>query len=358
MKLIRSYVNQKGKKLQIMKGDLTDLPRRHASDALVISAFPNDYTPTPDSLIGALDKKGVFVSELAKDMELDLRTYSHCWISKPLSYPNIKRILCFEPENTDNPYTLIAGVFQSLSLVGNRFGLKTVALPMVLTGDRGQNQKDVSEELVKTALFWLNHASFDCIKLIEQSEEKTRWLADALAVAVKEIQIDEKKGKKKRMIHALRKNPSDGEADLINFDNTEQGKPVEFDFFISYSRKNEKELHLIQKLLEPHFHLFIDKQEIGTGTNWIRSLNAALKTSKRFIVCLSPDYIKSNVCQYEYSFCNLTYINKGDGYVLPVFLYSAELPFEMSVLNHFNAREGDPVKIEEFCKWLVKSFNN
>ena len=41
--------------VQLLQGDLSDMPAEHATDILVMSAFPGDYTALPGSLI--LDRK-------------------------------------------------------------------------------------------------------------------------------------------------------------------------------------------------------------------------------------------------------------------------------------------------------------
>ncbi len=61
MKLIDRITVRHGDKLhhiELRVGDLTDIPPEHALDALVVSAFPNDYSPTGSSLIGALHSRG------------------------------------------------------------------------------------------------------------------------------------------------------------------------------------------------------------------------------------------------------------------------------------------------------------
>jgi hypothetical protein len=50
------------RRVALYEGDLTAIPKEHSADTLVISAFPNDYSPTPASVIGALDKAWPFSS--------------------------------------------------------------------------------------------------------------------------------------------------------------------------------------------------------------------------------------------------------------------------------------------------------
>ena len=57
-------------------GDITDLGPDDPVDLLVVSAFPNNYSPTKLSLIGALFREGWSVDSLAKAKEIDLRTTS------------------------------------------------------------------------------------------------------------------------------------------------------------------------------------------------------------------------------------------------------------------------------------------
>ena len=103
MRLLATHVVSSGddeKYIRLYHGDLAAIPPDERVDLLVVSAFPNDYTPTPTSLIGALQRKGVSVLALSTDKAADLRGAFSCWLSKDLSaqFPSagFRRILCFE----------------------------------------------------------------------------------------------------------------------------------------------------------------------------------------------------------------------------------------------------------------------
>jgi hypothetical protein len=324
MKLLSEIKTGKGKSLQLLKGDLTDIPNEHRVDVLVVSAFPYDYIPTHTSLIGALYYKGLSVEDLSYNKEIDIRKYSYCWLSKELEYPNIKRILCFEPTERNNPYSLIAGIFQSLMLIAKTNSIKIIAMPLIMTGDQNYSNQLVVNELIETSLLWLESAPFDTIKIVERNDSKLQLLKST---------FDNK---------------------IATYKKSEDS--CEYDFFISYSRKNAEQVNMIKEKLDSKFNIFIDTQNIEVGSNWLNAINKALPKSNRFIVCLSPDYVDSKMCKYEYAFCNLKYIDFGDDYVLPLYLYSAELPFEMSILNYFNAREGDGDKILNFCESIINKY--
>ncbi|MCL6258044.1 toll/interleukin-1 receptor domain-containing protein [Aquiflexum sp. TKW24L] len=326
MEVLEEITTARGKKLQLLKGDLTKIPESHKVDVLVLSAYPNDYIPTPSSLIGALFSAGLSVSALARDKEIDLRMQFHCWLSKEINFQNIRRVLCFEPTERWNPYSLIAGIFQSIMPFTITHSIKTVAMPLVLTGDQGYSSLEVVKELVKTCLFWLdNDSSLEVIKIVERGGFKIDLLSEAF--------------KSQKLIY-----------------NQQIGNINKYDFFISYSRKNANHAHAIEKKLSSKFKVFFDTQSIDVGTNWLGKINTSLKSSERFIVCISPDYLDSKMCRYEYLFCNLKFINQGDDYVLPVYLYNADLPFEMQVLNFYDAREGLSHKIDDFCGKLIEKY--
>src|SRR5688500_3480417 len=70
--------------IQLLQGDLSALPPEHKTDLLVLSAFPGEYTPTPGTLIHALDEKGLSIEMLSLDKQADLRDQLNCWLSKSI----------------------------------------------------------------------------------------------------------------------------------------------------------------------------------------------------------------------------------------------------------------------------------
>lgn len=68
------------KEFELYKGDITDLP--FEVDLLCVSAFKDDYTPTENSIIGQLYKKGIDLSIMALNPSIDLRENLGVWVSK------------------------------------------------------------------------------------------------------------------------------------------------------------------------------------------------------------------------------------------------------------------------------------
>ena len=85
--------------IDLCHGDLTDLSSADQVDYIAVSALPGDYTPTPDSLIGALNAKGVSVQAESGNKAANYEPTMPCWVSQDLSSKglNFSRFVLFEP---------------------------------------------------------------------------------------------------------------------------------------------------------------------------------------------------------------------------------------------------------------------
>ncbi len=325
MEVKKEIVTKNGKKLQLLKGDLTSIPDIHKVDILVVSAFSNDYYPTSSSLIGALNDAGLSVAELANHKESDLRAQFNCWLSQEIEFRNISRILCFEPTDWNNPYSLIAGIFQSIMPFTISYSIKSVAMPLVLTGHQGFPSQNVIKELISTSLVWLSHdSSLEIIKIVEIDEAKIELLVEAFE---NQIQIDKQKT-----------------------DNQD------FDFFVSYTRKDAMLANIINESLGKRFSIFFDSDTIEIGENWVGKMNKGLQSSKRFIVCFSPDFFKSDPCNYELMFCNKKLIVQPVDCILPICFYPTTLQYPWDSLNYYDATPGSIDKVNEFCNKIIAKY--
>ena len=87
MQLLSQITIPTGKKeavIQLLLGDLSAIPKEHAVDILVVSAFPNNYIALKGSLFLALQNRGLSVQALAANKQMDLIAHLGCWLSAPL----------------------------------------------------------------------------------------------------------------------------------------------------------------------------------------------------------------------------------------------------------------------------------
>jgi hypothetical protein len=156
IRLLQSWpISRNGKvsTIELLHGDLAWLPSEQAVDILVVSASANDYVPTPQYLIGALYRKGISVVELAKREATDMREGFSCWISEPLGAAHsFRRILRIESGWRGSPPEITDDFFRALAPLSIEYHRRTVAMPVIGTGDAGRPADQMLELIVQAAV--------------------------------------------------------------------------------------------------------------------------------------------------------------------------------------------------------------
>jgi uncharacterized protein len=327
------------KRIELYQGDLTDLSVREGFDLLIVSAFPNDYLPTPTSLIGALHRKGLSVEVLAINKDVDLRESFSCWLSKEFTPQNpglqFRRILCFEPLFRGRPPEIVGDIFRALTpILAEKTNIKTIALPVVATGNQGYTVAEMLSPLLEAALHWLEAGlPLDCIKIFTHSHDQAQEAQQIFS---------DKKSK--------------------YFRSTLTSKPqiIDYDIFISYSRENASESEVMEQALRqsrPSIRIFVDRKEIDIGAGWQPEIFESLDRCHKVVAMLSPDYLGSKVCKEEFNIAWIRSRETDKDVIFPVYLYTTELPTYMKYRNYIDCREGDKSKIGEACKKLLAALD-
>ena len=310
------------KRISLYLGDLTSMPPREAVDLLLISAFPNDYSPTPSSLIGALDRIGVSVDELSRCKELDLRQPFSAWISVDIStshpHAGFSRILCFETIGDKSPPEAVGDVFRAiLPFTLGDHPIRTLAMPVLVSGDQAY-----STEVMFTAMFEAAH----------------HWLAagiplDEIKIVVRELPVAE------RLCGLLAK-LSEQRASRSRSQAITDG----YHFFISYAHKDAAEVDVLLdslKVRNPALRVFRDKLKLDVGQSWQAEIDEAIANCQRVVVVYSPAYLKSKVCLEEFNMARLRHRESERPVLTPVYLREAALPLYMRCLQFVDCREAD-----------------
>lgn len=356
------------KKIELLLGDLTQIPRQHAVDILVVSAFPNDYLPTETSLIGALHRRGVSVAKLAEQPDADLTRDFSCWLSRRIQIGsnalNFKRILCFEPRRKGRPPEVVGDIFQALApFVFAKPHIRSVAMPIVASGDQGHSISEMLPVLLDAAFHWL-HQGFPVrtIKLVVYREavlEEARALFARQAAKLRKI--DEGRfapnlGRSKISSARLRRSRHIVPPRNILVVPRTPGETAKYDYdvFISYSRKNELAAQYLYECLDQaKLRVFIDKLEMTAGAAWQQKIFDALESCNITAVLYSPSFLQSKICKEEFNIAWIRQRDREQEVLFPLLLEETALPSYMKSLNYVDCRENDKPKISAAAAHLV-----
>jgi hypothetical protein len=175
----------KERRISLYRGDLSRIPSDQTVDLLVVSAFPNNYVPVPDTLIGALHRRGLSVAERASDKAQDLREISGFRISKPLveRYPDlhIGRIACFEPLVIGQPPQVVGELFRGLFPLLDESEDAIVAMPLLSSDNQRWPPEAIFGPLAEAAYHWLQRGlPIAELRIVETREGRVRTVARQL----------------------------------------------------------------------------------------------------------------------------------------------------------------------------------
>ncbi len=339
MELLESLTVQRAdgdSQIRLYQGDLSAIPEEESVDLLVVSAFPDNYDPVPNTLIGALEQRGLSVADLAQHKAEDLRATFGCWLTGPLP-PDVvtrfhfQRLLCFEPLLRGSPPEVVGDIFRCLMpFAWGVPPIRSVALPLVASGNARVPASAIFEPLVRAAMLWLQRGlPLETIKIVERNPAKAEDL--------------------RRRFAAIKAG-----AQAANV-TTPVSRPLLYDVFISYSRKDGPSATAFADQLRrqlPQFRIFVDTLEIKPGDSWQDEMDRAIVSSARIVPLYSPHYIASRVCQEEFNMARARHRKLGN-VLFPIYLHSTELLPYMEIIDYVDCREGDAGKLSTAAEQLI-----
>ncbi|MEZ4588986.1 MAG: toll/interleukin-1 receptor domain-containing protein [Gemmatimonadales bacterium] len=305
--------------IDLCLGDLAAVADSADVDLLVVSAFPNDYQPTPTSLIGALDRKGVSLATLAQHKALDLRAAFGAWLSPELApVPGLpyRRVLCFEPAYRGQPPAVVGDIFRALApTLPGPPPILSVAMPLVAAGDQGYRTEEILPPLLDAAVNWLR-AGMPLVRLmvvVRNSQQAT----EAAALF----------GRFRAKL-GVAEPPSASRS--------------QYDIFVSYSHLNADAAQTVAGVLSANGRsVFLDRLELDVGCAWQQRLYEAIENSRFVTAIYSPGYVQSKMCQEEFNIALFRARKTERSLLVPIYWQATELPTYMELVQHLDCREAD-----------------
>lgn len=224
-------------------------------DLMLCSAFKGDYYPLPGTVIHGLFTHGVSVEGLAENPEINGKDFGF-WISKEIDSPFCKRIGCIEfidytSINQKNPLGIFSFMENVISYHDKNIHIKSVATPLLGTGQQNLSYQFVVPVLIKTILnSFENNDELEDVSIFAISEDKYNILVKQLDSLFKET----------------------------------------FDVFISYSSKQKDEASQMCSLLRDiNLKTWFDSNIIQGGESYLEKIPSGIQNSKVFLLLLTPD---------------------------------------------------------------------
>jgi hypothetical protein len=339
------------KRIEMFHGDLSQLPLQHAVDILVVSAFPNDYIPTPTSLIGALYRAGISVGWLARSKERDMRSEFSCWLSQPVGVASFRQLLCIEsgwrgtpPEITDDLFRALAPLFLAAFQNGS------VAMPIIGAGDQGWPVENMLEAILRTAISWLKRGlPISVIKIVVHSSH-TVERAKRKFLEIQSADRSEERSAKQ----------ASEEARLQQQGNKQGNTAHIYDVFLSYCHEDLVPAQSIAEQIKrsiPGARIFYDQKTISIGQSWLMEIAESLDGSRKVAALYTPSYWSSRYCIDEFCAALTRQHDTGEQVLFPIYYRTAVIPYYFRNVQYVDCREANPSKFAGACSALCSALS-
>lgn len=348
MRLLASWSIDHGgvsKTIELLKGDLSRLPPEHAVDILVVSAFANDYLPTPTSLIGALDRVGLSVAALSKQKAVDLREQFSCWLSQPVaSQFSFRRVLCLESGWRGNPPEITDDLFRALApYLLTDCPDASVAMPLIGSGDQGWPPEQMIESILRTALAWIHRGlPLRLLKIVVYSEADSGRAHQRFTKIHHEYETEQR-----------------GKAVAPTEIGSRRSRGA-YDVFLSYCHQDGDTAAIVRRKLQevhPGLQIFFDRASLKPGASWLMQIAESLDSARRVAALYTPDYWSSPSCKDEFAAALARQNDTGEAVLFPIYVVSARIPYLFRNLQYVDCRERDAGKLVQACSDLAKVLN-
>ncbi|KAK7104240.1 uncharacterized protein [Littorina saxatilis] len=336
--------------VQLLFGDITQLPIDEKVDFIFVSAFPGDYTPVSGTMVYALKKNfDLKLGKVAQTKEADLRRRFNCWVSKPLSdHMPYKRLVCFERMNRfEGLPDQISGLFRAMMAVFNNED-KTVITPLLATGNQGNSDAIVLRAIVKAACHWIKAGlPLRCLKIVIYTD-KPQTIS----------------GPQKNLLGLFAKQKMMWENSKYEEEKkTEQKK---FDVCLSYSEKDaELASRVCKDLQKVHGSIVIHKEQFSYNHEevWQEQIFTVMVQSYKIVAILTPSYVDEVECLEQYNLALCCNRLTGAEVLAPFYLQTIDaFPSYMALIQYSECRvrkEGETAeeKMLTACTMLIKEID-
>ncbi|KAL8619588.1 hypothetical protein ACOMHN_019644 [Nucella lapillus] len=336
--------------IQLLFGDITQLPKEDKVDFIFVSAFPGDYTPVSGTMIGALKRNlGLNVRDVAADKASDLRQGFSCWVSKPLpSHVPYQRLVCFERfDRFENMAVKLAeqisGMFRAMMPVFNNQDTSVIT-PLLASGNQGHSEVSMLRTIVSAACHWIKAGlPLRCLKIViytnnpHLASQSTQELLEVFTTL--KTKWEEKQGK-----------------EAPNVEKT-------IDVCLSFSGGDEEYVEKVcSDLHRMHTGIVIHKEQFVYDHTavWQEKIFTVMVTSRKIIAILTPNYVEKPECLEEFNLALCCNRLTGAEVLAPFYLRTVDnFPAYMTLIQYTECRvrnegEKEEEKIFSACCMLLK----